>query len=276
VKSNDKGLPQIVSPAEWQTVRDQLMVKERAHMRAGDALAAERRRLPMVKIDKEYVFAGPDGNATLPDLFEGRRQLILYHFMFDPRWDAGCAGCSFLVDGIGHLAHLHARDVSLVLVSHAPQTKLKPFRQRMGWTIPWYSSFGNDFNVDFDMTRDGEERSGTSVFLRDGDNVYRTYFTTNRGDETYMSTWKLLDLAPFGRQESWEDSPEGWPQTPPYEWCCHHDRYAEPPAAPPTSETHSHYCQCSKLLCSCPPPRRLRLSRLRLGRNRHLQTIPFP
>jgi predicted dithiol-disulfide oxidoreductase (DUF899 family) len=229
--SHDKCLPRIVSQAEWQTVRDKLMVKEKAHTRAGDALAAERRRLPMVKIDKEYVFDGPDGNTTLLDLFGGRRQLILYHFMFDPRWDAGCEGCSMVVDGIGHLAHLHARDVSLVLVSRAPQTKLEPFRQRMGWTVPWYSSFGNDFNTDFDMTREGEERSGTSVFLLDGNNIYRTYFSTNRGDEVYMSTWKLLDLTPLGRQESWEDSPEGWPQTPPYEWWRLHDKYVQQPAA---------------------------------------------
>jgi predicted dithiol-disulfide oxidoreductase (DUF899 family) len=220
-----QNLPKVVTRAEWQTMRDKLLVKEKAHTRAGDALAAERRRLPMVKIDKEYVFDGPDGSATLLDLFEGRRQLVLYHFMFDPGWDAGCNGCSMLVDGIGHLAHLHARDVSLALVSRAPQTKLEPFRQRMGWTIPWYSSFGNDFNADFGTTRNGEEQSGTSVFLHYGNNIYRTYFTTSRGDEAYMSTWKLLDLTPLGRQEFWEDSPEGWPQTPPYEWWRHHDRY---------------------------------------------------
>jgi len=223
--ADGQNLPQVVTMAEWQTMRDKLLVKEKAHMRAGDALAAERRRLPMVKIDKEYLFDGPDGNATLLDLFEGRRQLILYHFMFDPEWDAGCNGCSMLVDGIGHPAHLHARDVSLALVSRAPRAKLEPFRQRMGWTIPWYSSFGNDFNADFGMTRNGEEQSGTSVFLRDGNKIYRTYFTNSRGDEAYMSTWKLLDLTPLGRQEFWEDSPEGWPQTPPYEWWRHHDRY---------------------------------------------------
>jgi predicted dithiol-disulfide oxidoreductase (DUF899 family) len=223
--------PRIVSRTEWEAARLNLMAKEKAHMRAGDTLAAERRRLPMVKVDKEYVFDGPDGNATLLDLFQGRRQLILYHFMFDPTWDAGCEGCSMLVDGIGHLAHLHARDVALVLVSRAPQTKLEPFRRRMAWTVPWYSSFGNEFNVDFDMTRDGEEKSGTSVFLRDGRHIYRTYFTNNRGDESYMSTWKMLDLTPFGRQETWEDSPEGWPQTPPYEWWRHHDSYVSVPTS---------------------------------------------
>ena len=222
-------LPPIVSQAEWQTARDALLVKEKAHTRAGDALTAERRRLPMVKIDKDYVFEGPSEPARVVDLFEGRRQLILYHFMFDPKWEAGCEGCSMIVDGIGNLAHLHARDVSLVLVSRAPQTKLKPFQQRMRWAIPWYSSFNNTFNVDFGRTRDGEEKSGTSVFLRDGDNTYRTYFSTDRGDEQYMSTWKLLDLTPFGRQETWEDSPLGWPQTPPYDWWRHHDRYAAAP-----------------------------------------------
>jgi predicted dithiol-disulfide oxidoreductase (DUF899 family) len=231
MKSDDKQLPRIVLQAEWQAERDALLLKEKAHMRAGDALAAERRRLPMVKIDKDYIFESPNGHSRLIDLFDGRRQLILYHFMFDPLWEAGCEGCSMLVDGIGHLAHLHARDISFVLVSRAPQSKLKPFQQRMGWTIPWYSCFGNDFNIDFDRTRDGEEKSGTSVFLRDGDNIYRTYFTTNRGDESYMSTWHLLDLTPFGRQESWEASPTGWPQTAPYQWWRHHDRYVDVPVA---------------------------------------------
>jgi predicted dithiol-disulfide oxidoreductase (DUF899 family) len=209
------------------------LAKEKAHTRAGDALAAERRRLPRVKIDKDYLFEGEDCEARLVDLFEGHRQLIVYHFMFAPEAEAGCEGCSMLVDGIGHLAHLHARDTSLVLVSRAPQSKLKPFKQRMGWTIPWYSSFDNDFNVDFGRTRDGEEESGTSVLLRDNDdNIYRTYFTNNRGDESYMSTWKLLDLTPFGRQEHWEDSPAGCPQTEPYQWWRHHDRYASVPTSP--------------------------------------------
>jgi predicted dithiol-disulfide oxidoreductase (DUF899 family) len=219
------ALPPVVSEPEWRAARDELLIKEKAYTRAGDALAAERRRLPMVKIDKTYVFEGASGSASLVDLFEGRRQLILYHFMFDPKWDAGCDGCSLVVDGIGHLAHVQARDTSVVLVSRAPQSKLQPFRERMGWTIPWYSSFGTDFNVDFDATREGEERSGASIFLREGDNVYRTYFTVDRGDEQFMSTWKLLDLLPFGRQETWEDSPKGWPQSEPYVWWRHHDRY---------------------------------------------------
>jgi predicted dithiol-disulfide oxidoreductase (DUF899 family) len=221
-------LPEIVSQAEWQRMRDALLVKEKAHTRAGDALAAERRRLPMVKIDKDYVFEGADGEARLVDLFDGRRQLILYHFMFGPGQTEVCEGCSMYVDNIGNLAHLHARDTSLVLVSRAPQSELKPFKERMGWAVPWYSSFGSDFNFDFRVTAGDEERSGTSVFFRDGDAVYRTYFTTARGDETLGGVWSYLDLTPLGRQELWEDSPEGWPRTAPYEWWRLHDRYEQP------------------------------------------------
>lgn len=223
-----ENIPRIVSPAEWQVERDTLLAKEKAYTRAGDALAAERRRLPMVRIDKPYDFVGVDGTASLADLFGGRRQLILYHFMFGPGQDEGCEGCSWYVDNIGHLAHLHARDTSLVLVSRAPQSKLQPFKKRMGWSVPWYSSFGSDFNTDFGMTVGDEEKSGTSVFLRDGDDVYRTYFTTGRGDEMLGSFWRYLDLTPFGRQETWEDSPAGRPQSAPYLWWRHHDRYAQP------------------------------------------------
>jgi predicted dithiol-disulfide oxidoreductase (DUF899 family) len=225
MKTDRTSLPQVVSQAEWQAARDKLLVKEKAATRAHDALAAERRRLPMVRIGKDYIFKGPDGEASLIDLFEGRRQLILYHFMFGPAQDEGCEGCSWYVDNIGHLAHLHARDTSLALVSRAPQAKLEPFKKRMGWTVPWFSSFASDFNIDFGVTSGEEERSGTSVFLRDNDAVYRTYFTTGRGDETLGSFWSFLDLTPFCRQETWEDSPEGWPQSPPYEWWRHHDRY---------------------------------------------------
>src|SRR5438132_11355060 len=141
--------PQVVSQAEWESAREALLAKEKEATRARDALAAERRRLPMVPIDKDYVFDGPDGKTRLPDLFEGRRQLLLYHFMFGPNQDAGCDGCSMFVDQIGHLAHLHARDTSFALVSRAPMTKIEAYRRRMGWTIPWYSSFESDFNVDF-------------------------------------------------------------------------------------------------------------------------------
>jgi predicted dithiol-disulfide oxidoreductase (DUF899 family) len=224
-----KRLPRVVSQTEWQVARDKLLRKEKAHTRARDALAAERRRLPMVKIDKNYVFEGSDGKARLVDLFDGRRQLILYHFMFAPGVDgwpeAGCPGCSFVVDHIGHLAHLHARKTSLVLVSRAPLASIKRYKRRMGWTVPWFSSSASDFNNDFGLTTDRGETFGLSVFLRDGQTVYRTYFTNGRGVEALGSPWTFLDLTPFGRQETWEDSPKGWPQTPPYRWWRRHDEY---------------------------------------------------
>jgi predicted dithiol-disulfide oxidoreductase (DUF899 family) len=223
-------LPQVVSPAEWQAARDELLVKEKEATRARDALAAERRRLPMVRIDKDYVFEGPDGTKSLLDLFEGRRQLILYHFMFAPDvqgWPtAGCPGCSMFVDQIGHLAHLHARDTSFVLVSVAPLASIESYKDRMGWTLPWLSSSESDFNVDFGLSRDDGETFGLSVCLRDGANVYRTYFVAGRGVEALGSAWTFLDLTPLGRQEDWEDSPQGYPQTPPYEWWRRHDEYA--------------------------------------------------
>jgi predicted dithiol-disulfide oxidoreductase (DUF899 family) len=223
------ALPRTVSDAEWQAAREALMAKEKAATRARDALAAERRRLPMVKIVKDYLFDGERGKAHLIDLFEGRRQLILYHFMFAPDvsgWPhAGCDGCSWYVDNIGNLSHLHARDTSLVLVSRAPLPTILSYKQRMGWTVPWYSSAGSDFNSDFGVTTDQGESSGTSVFLRDGDEVFRTYFTTGRGDELLGGFWAYLDITPLGRQEDWEDSPEGWPQTKPYVWWRRHDEY---------------------------------------------------
>ncbi len=227
------NLPRVVSAAEWDVARDPLLVKEKEATRARDALAAERRRLPMVQIDKDYVLDGPGGKASLLDLFEGRRQLIVYHFMFGPNRDAGCDGCSMFVDQIGHLAHLHARDTSFALVSRAPLAKIEPYRERMGWTVPWFSSFDSDFNIDFGVSperpqpteyQDGET-FGLSVFLRDGDSVYRTYFTAGRGVEALGSVWTFLDLTPLGRQEDWEDSPAGYPQTRPYEWWRRHDEY---------------------------------------------------
>jgi predicted dithiol-disulfide oxidoreductase (DUF899 family) len=223
------NLPPVVSPAEWQIASEKLLVKEKGATRARDALAAERRRLPMVLIDKDYDFEGPDGKASLLDVFEGRRQLLLYHFMFAPDvegWpSAGCDGCSMFVDQIGHLAHLHARDTSFVLVSRASLPQIERYKRRMGWHVPWYSSSGSDFNVDFGVTRDDGETFGLSVFLRDGERVYRTYFTSGRGVEALGSVWTFLDLTPLGRQETWEDSPAGYPQTPPYEWWRRHDEY---------------------------------------------------
>jgi predicted dithiol-disulfide oxidoreductase (DUF899 family) len=230
MKTKQESLPRVVPQAEWDAAREKLLVKEKAATHARDALAAERRRLPMVRIDKDYVFEGPDGKVSLPDLFDGRRQLILYHFMFAPGvegWPtAGCPGCSMFVDNIGHLAHLHARDTSLVLVSRAPLARIETYRKRMGWTVPWFSSSGSDFNVDFGLTTDKGETFGLSVFLRDGDQVFRTYFTAGRGVEALGSNWTFLDLTPLGRQEDWEDSPKGLPQTPRYEWWRRHDEYA--------------------------------------------------
>jgi predicted dithiol-disulfide oxidoreductase (DUF899 family) len=221
------SLPHVVSQGEWEAAREKLLIKEKEATRARDALAAERRRLPMVQIAKDYVFEGPDGKASLLDLFDGRRQLIIYHFMFAPGvngWpSAGCGGCSMVVDNIGHLAHLRARDTSLVLVSRAPLAKIQPYKEGMGWTVPWFSSFGSDFNVDFGVTTDEGEKYGLSVFLRDSANVYRTYFTSGRGVEALGSIWTFLDLTPLGRQEDWEESPAGWPQTPRYEWWRRHD-----------------------------------------------------
>jgi predicted dithiol-disulfide oxidoreductase (DUF899 family) len=226
-----KALPRIVSRAEWEVARKKLLRKEKAQTRALDALAAERRRLPMVEIEKNYVFEGPKGKARLVDLFDGRRQLILYHFMFAPGVDgwptAGCPGCSFFVDQIPHLAHLHARNTSLVLVSRAPLANITRYKRRMGWTVPWFSSAGTDFNSDFGVTTDRGETFGLSVFLRDGKKVFRTYFTNGRGVETLGTPWAFLDVTPLGRQETWEDSPPGWPQTAPYQWWRRHDEYGQ-------------------------------------------------
>jgi predicted dithiol-disulfide oxidoreductase (DUF899 family) len=222
-------LPPVASEAEWQAARDKLLAKEKQATRTLDALAAERRRLPMVRIEKEYVFEGPEGEVRLLDMFDGRSQLFLYHFMFAPGvsgWpSAGCDGCSMVVDNLTHPAHLHARDISLVLVSKAPLEQIEPFKERMGWTLPWFSSSGNDFNADFGLSTDQGETFGLSVFLRDGADISRAYFTDRRGVEALGSSWTLLDLAPFGRQEVWEDSPDGWPQTAPYEWWRRHDEY---------------------------------------------------
>lgn len=229
---NVRRLPHVTGEAEWRAALDALRVKEKATTRALAALAAERRRLPMVRIDREYVFDGPEGPVTLLDLFAGRRQLIVYHFMFTPAASQGCDGCSMMVDDMCHPAHLHARDVSLALVSRAPLEKIEAFRERMGWSLPWVSSHGNDFNRDFGVTTEAGEDFALSVFLRDDDRVYRTYVTRSRGVEALGSAFSFLDLVPFGRQEDWEDSPEGWPQGPRYAWWRHHDRYDDAPPPP--------------------------------------------
>jgi predicted dithiol-disulfide oxidoreductase (DUF899 family) len=229
-----EALPKIVSAAEWAAARESLLIKEKAATRAGDVLAAERRRMPMVRIDKNYQFDEPGGQSNLLDLFEGRRQLIIYHFMFAPSVDgwpeAGCPGCSFVVDQIGHLSHLHARGTSFALVSRAPEASIQQYKKRMGWTLPWFSSANSDFNIDFGLTTEEGEIFGLSAFLRDDDgNVFRTYFTSDRGVEALGNTWSLLDLTPLGRQEEWEDSPKGRPKSSPYEWWRRHDEYEDRP-----------------------------------------------
>ncbi|WP_369270352.1 DUF899 domain-containing protein [Streptomyces sp. R11] len=206
------SLPEIVSREQWRAAREELLLREKAATRARDALNAERRRLPMVEVEEEYVFEGGDGKATLLDLFEGRHQLVVHHFMFAPEWDAGCRSCSGFLDQVGHLAHLKARGTTLVAVSRAPYTKILPFKARMGWTVPWYSSCGSDFNRDFEVTleREGElvERPGVSCFLRDRDRVFHTYSTYERGLDGLGSTTGFLDLTALGRQEEWEE-PKG-------------------------------------------------------------------
>lgn len=216
--------PPVVSREEWLVAREALLIKEKEATRAHDRLNAERRRLPMVKIGEEYFFEGPHGSVSLLDLFEGRRQLIIYHFMFGPDWVEGCKVCSFLVDNIGHLAHLHARDTSLVLVSRAPSAKIEPFKKRMGWSIPWVSSYGTEFNADLNATVDDGEYGGVSVFLREGEDIFLTYMTTDRGNDILHGTYNYLDLTPLGRQESWEE-PSGRSTSPSMRWLRLHDTY---------------------------------------------------
>lgn len=215
-------LPPIVSQAEWQKAHEELLAKEKAHTHASDALAAGRRRQPMVLVTKQYVFTGADREAGLPELFEGRRQLIVYHHMLKPADESPCPGCCLFTDMIGHLAHLHARDTTLALVASAPIDEITSLKKRMGWDIPWYST-SDSFNPDFLLN----ESHGLSIFLHDSGNIYRTYFSTGRGLESLGSVWTFLDLTPLGRQEKWEDSPPGWPQTEPYEWWRLHDQYEQ-------------------------------------------------
>jgi len=209
------ALPPVVTREEWQAARDRLLAREKAHTRAGDALAAERRRLPMVKIDTDYRFDGEAGVASFLDLFEGRRQLIVQHFMFHPDWDAGCPGCTRTTSQIGTVDLLHERDTTFTVISRAPLEKLLAYRERMGWSLPWFSSGRGTFNQDFGVTSElGDEGQGVSVFLRDGENIYHTYQTGGRGVDHLLLTYAYLDLTPYGRQESWEDSPPGWPKQP--------------------------------------------------------------
>jgi predicted dithiol-disulfide oxidoreductase (DUF899 family) len=218
-------LPPIVSRSEWDEARAELLVREKELTRLKDSVSAARRRLPMVEVTDSYMFATEAGGASLLDLFDGRRQLIVQHFMFGPDWREGCDGCSMMADHIGPLSHLHAKDTSFAMVSRAPLPKLLAFRERMCWRLPWVSSESSTFNEDLGATVDGEERQAISVFLRDGIRVFHTWSTFARGEEPFMVVFDLLDLTPFGRQETWEDSPQGWPQRPPYEWMRLHDSY---------------------------------------------------
>ncbi len=218
-------LPPVVSASEWQAGRDELLVEEKALTHALDALAAKRRRLPMVAFDKPYVFEGPHGSASLVDLFEGRRQLVVYNFMLWPDRDHICGGCASFTDNMPNLAHLNARDTTFALVSRVPREQIDHVRERFGWTHPWYSSLGSDFNYDVGVSSDRGEMFGLSVFLRDGDDVYRSYFTSGRGVDRLRVDFNLLDLTPLGRQEAWEDSPDGWPQDPSMSWMRLRDEY---------------------------------------------------
>jgi len=235
--------PAIVTSEEWLNLRKKLLAEEKEFTRRRDRLSAERRRLPMVRVEKEYAFDAPAGKKNLFDLFEGARQLLVYHFMFDPKWDEGCSGCTGFVDALGDLSLLGERDTAFVLISRAPLAKLQAYQERRGWGHrTWVSSYGSDFNYDFHVTldesvapvvynyRDEAERKargeghtpegeshGLSVFFQTGDgDVFHTYSTFARGVESATDAYSLLDMTPYGRQEDWEDSPAGWPQRPTY------------------------------------------------------------
>jgi predicted dithiol-disulfide oxidoreductase (DUF899 family) len=217
-------LPPIVSEEEWQRSHEDLLAKEKEATRARDALAAERRRQPMMEFSSDYEFEGPDGVVKLPDLFQGRSQLIVYHFWFPPDGEP-CNGCSMVGDQICHLAHLNARDTTFAFVSRATQPQIEQFKRRMGWEIPWYTVIGEDFQ----KARDTTEYFKLDVYLRDGDRVFLTYETRGRGVETLGPVWSFLDITPLGRQEDWEDTPPGRPQTPRYQWWQLHDEYEKSP-----------------------------------------------
>ena len=218
--------PPIVSASEWNAELQKMLVKEKELTRARDAVAAARRRMPWLAVEKEYVFDGPKGPMSLLDLFTGRRQLIVYRAFYEPGvhgWpDHACPGCSMVADQVAHLAHLNARDTTLVFASRAPQADIEGLKSRMGWTMPWFTVTDS-----FDADHDVDEWHGTNAFIRDGDRVFRTYPINVRGDEALGSTWSYLDMTALGRQETWEDSPAGYPQTEPYSWWRWHDSYDE-------------------------------------------------
>jgi predicted dithiol-disulfide oxidoreductase (DUF899 family) len=227
-------LPDVVSPQDWLLARKELLAREKEMTQARDRLNADRRRLPMVRVDKDYVFEGPQGPAGLGDLFAGARQLVIQHFMFDPSWEDGCSSCTAAADELsdGLVDHLRARDTTFAVVSRAPLAKIEAYRTRRGWTFPWYSSFGSDFNYDFHVTLDASvtpvmfnyrdaaelvdaglgwvveqpgEQPGYSCFLRDGDDIFHTYSTFGRGTEQLGGGYAFLDMTALGRQEDWEE-----------------------------------------------------------------------
>ncbi|CAN7570662.1 DUF899 domain-containing protein [Phenylobacterium sp. LjRoot219] len=231
-QTREMATPPVVSPQEWKAAREQLLAKEKAHTHARDALAAERRRMPWVAVTKSYAFEGPRGKASLLDLFEGRRQLIVYRAFFEPGvegWpEHACVGCSLVADHVAPVVHLNQRDTTLVFVSRAPQAEIARLKTRMGWEMPWYTLTDN-FDADFGV----DEWHGTNVFFREGERIFRTYFIDNRGDEQMGGVWNYLDITPLGRQEAWEDSPSGYPQTEPYTWWRWHDSYGDKNAPGP-------------------------------------------
>ena len=218
------NMPPVVSAQEWEAEREQMLLKEKELTRARDALAAERRRMPRMAVEKEYRFEGPNGPASLEDIFEGRSQLIVYRYFFETGasgWpERGCIGCSFMADQVANLAHLNARDTTFANVSRAPQPDIERWKARMGWDIPWYT-ITDDFDEDFGV----REWHGTNAFYRDDSGIFRTYFIDARGDEALGTAWAYLDMTALGRQENWEDSPEGYPQNEPYGWWNLHDEY---------------------------------------------------
>lgn len=220
--TNTNQAPEVVDADAWAQARAALLSEEKALTRAQDRLAAARRRLPRHEVEDRYRFTTPAGPARLSDLFEGRDQLIVYHHMLRPADPAPCSGCSMFADSLPHLAHLHARNTSLAMVSQAPLAEIEVFKARMGWTMPWVETL-DGFNADFGVTGG----FGLNVFLREGGTIWRTYFTSGRGVESLGSVWSFLDLTSFGRQEAWQDAPIGTPQTEPYQWWRLHDEYGE-------------------------------------------------
>jgi len=243
MKTNPSKNPPAASPREWLAARRKLLRQEKEFTRLGDQLARRRRQLPRVKITKPYTFASPKGRVSLADLFAGRSQLIVQHFMFGPGWEEGCQSCSFMMDHINPcIPHLNARDTSVVAISHAPLAEILPFKKRMGWSVNWVSAHGTDFNRDFHVSftpeeiaagkvdynfgqteTPVEEREGLSVFVRDDTGaIYHAYSTYGRGVEVVMGTYHLLDLTPKGRDEEGLDFA--------MEWIRYHDRYEHVPA----------------------------------------------